>query len=235
MNKSVFGLLSLLLLLIIACIYQKTERLYALSHPIEIQQKPINQEVKALEDTKIASIKTATIVNTTKVEKVIQKKAITIKKEIIQEKETIQEKEIIQENNKTSTLLEEIKSSVTHFLSTTKDKYITPSQSQEIISKTLTQLENKKENTVLTSVKDKDKEEIATYILSVLNERDKALERRDEVMKALDKMLEEALYNQRIAIENMNNIFIEIETTQKRLIKERDEVSQINTKQEKGQ
>jgi len=207
MHKSVFRLLSLLLLLIIVCIYQKSETLYALSHPVEIQTDPINPKVQELEETKIASIQTATTIV----------------------------KEVSQEGNKTFILLKEIKSSVIDFLSATKDKYITPSQSQEIISKTITQLEKKKEHTALISIKENEKEEIAAYIFSVFQERDKVLQYRDEVIKSLDKMIQKALYNRRIAIENMNNIFIDIENTQTRLIKERDKSSQLNPSQEKGQ
>jgi hypothetical protein len=193
MKKSILGLLSLLLLLILFCIYQKSEAMYALSKPIEVE---VIEEESTIASPKIALIK----------------KPILMKIENNSSKET-------------GILLKEIKVSVKKLLVNKKEKHISPAESEKVLLQAIEHLQKKKTIKKITSVEEK---EIINYFLTVMIERDK-------VMNRLKKVIQNAKYNRRIAIENMNNVFIELENTQARLFKEREASSYNASSQEKGQ
>ncbi|MDQ7083663.1 MAG: hypothetical protein Q9M36_01480 [Sulfurovum sp.] len=91
----------------------------------------------------------------------------------------------------------------------------------------------KKHNVIL----EEDKEKILEYLLSSLDERDLALLDRDQALEALDLLMKRVLNDRSIAIEEMDKVILGIETQQKRLMIERDKVSQdreINHTQNKG-
>lgn len=193
MKKSILALLSLLLLLILCCISQKSESIYALSQPVKVE---VIEKQTPLSSPKIA----------------------LIKKPILMKKENNTSK-------KTGALLKEIKVSVKRVLLNKKDKHISPAESETVILQAIEKLQKKKTIKTITAV---EETEIINYFLTIIEERAKVKDR-------LKKVIQNAKYNRRIAIENRNNIYIELENTQARLRKEREDASYKTPSQEKGQ
>lgn len=215
MNKSIFVLLFSLLLLIVTCVYQKVETIHQLKYPIMPPDNILEKPVK-LDHHKVKEINTSvSIPKIIPLEVKIPKppKVIEVNTSVISPTE-------VKQITKMTPLLKEVKVSVNKELASPNKIKITKEESKDIIHQAVMTI-SKSINTPLETSKE-EKKELVEYLLSVLDERTLVLQERKKVMQELSKVITEALYNRRIAIENMNNIFIEMEVNQQRLIKERD-------------
>ncbi|PTB83817.1 hypothetical protein C9926_00945 [Sulfurovum lithotrophicum] len=199
MNKSIFTLLFLLLLLIVTCVYQKTYTLYA-------QTTEVDTTVNVVKEAEIQSFQKEQPI------KIVDHNVVTA-----HEGRRVKE----------PTILEKIKTTVSSVISSNKNEHQTKiSPTVETENKIITQIKTMKKPVVKTEAEEK---EVVDYLLTVLDERDLALIHRDEAESRLHALIKKALENRRLAIENMHKTSNQIDKAHQKRLKERDHQAQNNT------
>jgi len=199
MNKSIFTLLFLLLLLIVTCVYQKTYTLYA-------QTTEVDTTVNVVKEAEIQSFQKEQPI------KIVDHNVVTA-----HEGRRVKE----------PTILEKIKTTVSSVIASNKNDHQTKiSPTVETENKIITQIKTMEKPVVKTEAEEK---EVVDYLLTVLDERDLALIHRDEAESRLHALIKKALENRRLAIENMHKTSKQIDKAHQKRLKERDHQAQNNT------
>jgi len=206
MKKSILALFFLLLLLIGTCVYQKTYTLY------ELATAESNSTIQRTKSTETISTKKESIVakQEEKTTKVIQvKKGVT----------SIEK----QKPSEEPTFLEKVKTTVTAVMtSKKKDVKVAP---------TVIAVETKQHKQPTLNTKQEEKE-VVDYLLSVLDEQNASLAKRDEAENELHALIKRVLDDRRLAIENMEKVSLDIDKRHQKRLKERETMSQNNTEKE---
>ena len=206
MKKSILALLFLLLLLILTCIYQKTYTLYALA--------------TAENNSTVSHIKSIETISTKKEDIVAEQEEKTIKVIPVKKRATSTEK---QKSSEEPTFLEKVKTTVTSVITSKKEDVTT--------EPTIITGEPKPHIQPTLNTK-KEEKEVVDYLLSVVNEQDASLAQRDEAENKLQALIKRVLEDRRLAIENMEQVSLEIDKQQQERLKERETMSQTPTKKE---
>jgi len=206
MKKYILALFFLLLLLIGTCVYQKTYTLY------ELATAENNSTIQRTKSTERISTKKEVIVakpeeKTTKVTQV-KKRVTSVEK---------------QKPSEEPTFLEKVKTTVTSVM-TSKKKDV---KTEPIV------IDVAPEQPIQPTLNTKKEEkEVVDYLLSVVNEQDAALAKRDEAENELHALIKRVLEDRRLAIENMEKVSLDIDNRHQERLKERETMSQNNTEKE---
>jgi len=221
MRKTLFALLFLLFLLIIACVYQKTYTLYSIQTTQEQEPAVVIHEER---ENTIEKKDIHTVVNNT-----TEKKEKVIPQTVSNTDIATATPSVTKEKQKETSLLEKIKSTVTQTFTPAND----------VVKKEKVVLVEK----VISHTPEVSKEEMqqvendaVDYLLTVLKEHKDALGERDAAESRLHAMIEKVLEDRKKAISNMEEVVSSSANAQATRIEKRNQTSQTiienNTKGE---
>jgi hypothetical protein len=206
MKKSILALFFLLLLLIGTCVYQKTYTLYELA--------------TAENNSTVQRTKSVETISTKKEDSVAKQAEKTTKDSEAKKRITSVEK---QKPSEKPTFLEKIKTTVTSVM-TSEQKDVTTEHAVIAVEPG-----QSKQPTLNTK---KEEKEVVNYLLSVLDEQNESLAKRDEAENELHALIKRVLEDRRLAIEEMEKVSLDIDTRHQKRLKERETMSQNNTEKE---
>jgi len=211
MKRTLFALLFLLFLLIIACVYQKTYTLYSIQTTQEQEPAVVIHEER--ENTIEKKDMHTVVSDTTKKKEQVIPQTIS-KTDIATVAPTSTE-----EKPKESSLLEQIKSTVTQTFTPAQD--VAKKETVVVVEKVISHTPeiSKKE---MQQVED----DAVDYLLTVLKEHKDALGERDAAESRLHAMIEKVLEDRKKAIANMEDVAALSKKAQATRIEKRDQTSQ---------
>ena len=237
MRKTLFALLFLLFLLIIACVYQKTYTLYAIQTTEEPEPVVIIHEesIRTIEKEEVATVvketpqKEINAAKKTTAHKKPEEKVETTQKSTEKQHVVVTPATTTKDDKQETSFIEKIKTTVTETFGSKKEAPHTEkivlvekvvSHTPEVSKKEIQKVEN----------------DAVDYLLTVLKEHKDALSERDEAESRLHALIEKVLEDRKKAITSMEEVATSSATAQVTRIEKRDQTSQTiiqnNTKGE---
>ncbi|MBA1420841.1 MAG: hypothetical protein FAF03_08315 [Epsilonproteobacteria bacterium] len=237
MRKTLFALLFLLFLLIIACVYQKTYTLYAIQTTEE--QEPVviihEESIRTIEKEKVTTVvketpqKEKNTAEKTAVHKKPEEKVQTMHKSTEKQHVVVTPTTTTKDDKKETSFIEKMKTTITETFASKKE--VPHTEKIVLVEKVVS-------HTPEVSKKEMQKVEndAVDYLLTVLKEHKDALGERDEAESRLHALIEKVLEDRKKAIASMEEVAATSATAQATRIEKRDKTSQTiiqnNTKGE---